>query len=69
LPAISSGRVELPPCEKLITQFAGLERKTSKQGRDSVNHAPNSHDDRANAAAGLIALNGQRRSFNYKDIL
>ena len=69
LPAITSGRVELPPCEKLIVQFAGLERKTSKQGRDSVNHAPGAHDDRANAAAGLIALNGQRRHINYADIL
>jgi len=69
LPAITSGRVELPPCEKLITQFAGLERKTSKQGRDSVNHAPGAHDDRANAAAGLIALNGQRRQINYADLL
>jgi len=69
LPAITSGRVELPPCEKLIVQFAGLERKTSKQGRDSVNHAPGAHDDRANAAAGLIALNGQRRQINYADLL
>lgn len=69
LPAITSGRVELPPDSKLLTQFIGLERKTSKQGRDSVNHAPGAHDDRANAAAGLIALNGQRRHINYADIL
>jgi hypothetical protein len=69
LPAITSGRVELPPDSKLLTQFIGLERKTSKQGRDSVNHAPGAHDDRANAAAGLIALNGQRRHISYADIL
>ncbi|MCE0757925.1 hypothetical protein LWH94_01780 [Marinobacter sp. G11] len=57
LPALTSGRVELPPDDRLITQFAGLERKTSRAGRDSVNHAPGAHDDRANAAAGVIALN------------
>lgn len=57
LPALTSGRVELPPDDRLITQFAGLERKTSRAGRDSVNHAIGAHDDRANAAAGVIALN------------
>jgi hypothetical protein len=69
LPAITSGRVELPPDSKLLTQFVGLERKTSRAGRDSVNHAPGAHDDRANAAAGLIALNGQRRYISYADLL
>jgi hypothetical protein len=70
LPAITSGRVELPPDEKMLTQFAGLERKTSRAGRDSVNHAPGAHDDRANAAAGLIALNGQSRtSIDYRALL
>ena len=70
LPAITSGRVELPPDSKLLTQFIGLERKTSKQGRDSVTHAPGAHDDRANAAAGLIALNAQGKAiFDYSTIL
>ncbi|MEO8646549.1 terminase large subunit [Pseudomonas sp.] len=59
LPAITSGRVELPPIDKLLAQFVGLERKTSRTGRDSVNHSPGAHDDIANAAAGLIALNAQ----------
>lgn len=70
LPALTSGRVELPPDEKLITQFAGLERKTSRAGRDSVNHAPGAHDDRANAAAGVIALHAQGTAiFDYSKIL
>jgi hypothetical protein len=70
LPAITSGRVELPPDDRLITQFAGLERKTSKTGRDSVNHAQGAHDDRANAAAGIIALNSHSSHiFDYSRIL
>ena len=70
LPAITSGRVELPPDSKLLTQFVGLERKTSRAGRDSVNHAPGAHDDRANATAGLIALNAQGKAiFDYSTIL
>jgi hypothetical protein len=70
LPAMTSGRVELPRDDKLITQFAGLERKTSKAGRDSVNHAPGAHDDRANAAAGVIALHAQGTGiFDYSKLL
>lgn len=55
LAALNSGRVELPPCEILARQFAGLERRTSRSGRDQIDHAPGGHDDRANAAAGLVA--------------
>jgi len=54
LALINSGRVELPPCDRLLNQFTGLERRTSRAGRDSIDHAPNGHDDRANAVAGLI---------------
>ena len=55
LPMLNSGRVELPPDDRLMLQFMGLERRTSRSGRDSIDHAPNGHDDRANAVAGLIA--------------
>jgi hypothetical protein len=33
-----------------------LERRTSRGGRDSVDHAPGSHDDLANACAGALSL-------------
>lgn len=70
LPALTSGRVELPPDDRLITQFAGLERKTSRAGRDSVNHPPGAHDDRANAAAGVIALNAHgSQIWDYSKLL
>lgn len=55
LAAINSGRVQLPPCEIVKRQLAGLERRTSRSGRDAIDHAPGAHDDRANAVAGAIA--------------
>lgn len=70
LPSLTSGRVELPPDNRLVTQLAGLERKTSRAGRDSVNHAPGAHDDRANAAAGVIALNSHTSGvWDYSKLL
>ena len=56
LAALNSGRVELPPCEIVARQFAGLERRTSRSGRDQIDHAPGGHDDRANAVAGVVAV-------------
>lgn len=63
LAALNSGRVELPPCEKLQRQLVGLERRTSRGGRDSIDHAPGARDDRANAVAGLVAHIMTKRSF------
>jgi len=54
--ALNAGRVELPPCQMLERQLTGLERRTSRGGRDMIDHAPGAHDDRANAVAGLVAL-------------
>jgi hypothetical protein len=44
LAAMNSGRVELPPCDIVARQFAGLERRTSRSGRDQIDHAPGGHD-------------------------
>lgn len=54
LPLINSGRVELPPDSQLLRELQGLERRTSRAGRDTIDHAPNSHDDLANAVAGAV---------------
>jgi hypothetical protein len=35
-------------------QICGLERRTARGGRDSIDHAPGAHDDIANAAAGAL---------------
>jgi hypothetical protein len=55
LPAINSRKVDLLEDTRLIAQIVGLERRTARGGRDSIDHAPGAHDDVANAAAGVIA--------------
>ena len=60
LAALNSGRVELPPDDRMQTQFMALERRTSRSGRDTIDHPPNGHDDRANSIAGLVATNPTR---------
>lgn len=58
LPLVNSGRVELLDLPRLVAQLAGLERRTARGGRDSIDHAPGGghHDDVANAACGALAL-------------
>jgi hypothetical protein len=63
LPAINSGRVELLDNPRLIAQLAGLERRTARGGRDSIDHSPSAHDDLVNAAAlALVAAGEANRS-------
>lgn len=54
----NSGGIELPPTprDKLLTQFNYLERRTTRNGRDIIDHAPGTHDDLANAVAGLVSI-------------
>jgi hypothetical protein len=54
LASMNSGSVSLPRSDKLVNQLVGLERRTSRAGRDSVDHAPGGHDDLANAVAGAV---------------
>jgi len=58
LPLINSRRVELLDNNKLISQFTILERKTARGGRDSIDHPAGSHDDLANAVAGVVTSLG-----------
>lgn len=60
LPLINAGRAELPDLPRLTQQLMGLERRTGRSGRDSIDHAPNAHDDLANAVCGLLASMGRR---------
>jgi hypothetical protein len=59
LPLLNSGRLSLLDNPKLISQLCGLERRTARGGRDSIDHAPGAHDDLANAVAGLAAFNNK----------
>ena len=54
LPIINSGQARLLDNERLVNQLIALERKTSRAGRDSIDHPPGGHDDVANAAAGAL---------------
>jgi hypothetical protein len=54
LPLFTSGRVRLLDIPRLVSQFAGLERKTSAVGKDKVDHGPAGMDDLCNAAAGAL---------------
>jgi hypothetical protein len=54
LPLINSGKVELLDNELLTKQLLNLERRTSRAGKDSIDHPPRAHDDIANAAAGAL---------------
>jgi hypothetical protein len=56
LPLLSSARVELLDHHRLLNQFASLERRTARGGRDSIDHPPHSHDDVANSVAGALVL-------------
>jgi hypothetical protein len=56
LPLLNSGRIVLPKSDRLVNQLCGLERRTSRAGKDSIDHGPGSHDDLANAAAGAADL-------------
>ncbi len=59
LPLLNARRVELVNDARLKRQLLGLERRTARSGKDSIDHAPRGHDDVANAAAGaLVAAHG-----------
>ena len=56
LPLVNSGRVDLLDNTRMVAQFVGLERRTSRAGKDSVDHAPGAHDDVSNSVAGVASL-------------
>ena len=58
LPLLNSKRVELLDLPRLAAQLGGLERRTARGGRDSIDHPPNAHDDLINAAAGALVIAG-----------
>jgi hypothetical protein len=53
LALLNSKRVALLDHSKLVNQLLGLERRTARSGKESIDHAPGGHDDLADAVAGL----------------
>ena len=61
LPLINAKRLDLIDDKRLQAQLCGFERRTSRAGKDSIDHMPGSHDDVANAwraAPVLLAASG-----------
>lgn len=56
LPLLNGHRCALLDNPRLVSQLCGLERRTARGGRDSIDHAPLAHDDVANAAAGVLVM-------------
>jgi hypothetical protein len=56
LPILNSRKCQLLDIPRLISQFHGLERRTARGGKDSIDHGPGAHDDIANAVAGAVVL-------------
>jgi hypothetical protein len=68
LPMLNSNTVELPPDNQLQRELLGLERRTARGGRDSIDHSPGLHDDLANAVAGAAVYARMKSdvAFNFK---
>ena len=64
LPGLNSGQIVLPRHDRLVAQICGLERRTGRSGRDSIDHAPNGHDDIANAVAGAAAATRSKYTYD-----
>jgi hypothetical protein len=56
LPLLNSRKVQLLDDRRLLSQLHGLERRTARGGKDSIDHGPGAHDDIANAVAGALVL-------------
>jgi hypothetical protein len=56
LPLVNGKVLDLLDIDRLFNQLIGLERRTARGGKDSIDHAPGSHDDIANSVAGVAAL-------------
>lgn len=56
LPLLNGERCELLDNARLHAQLLGLERKTSRAGRSTVDHGPHGADDLSNSAAGALVL-------------
>jgi hypothetical protein len=61
LPLLNSKTCDLLDHARLRTQLVGLERKTARSGKDSIDHGPGGHDDIANAVAGVLTSMGVRK--------
>jgi hypothetical protein len=62
LPLINSGRLELLDLPRLKSQLIGLERSTSRSGRETFQHSPGAHDDLVNSVLGAALLASAKKA-------
>ena len=56
LPALNSKKVRLLDHHKMRQQFLDLERRTSRSGKELIDHPRHAHDDVCNAVAGAVSI-------------
>ena len=56
LPLLNSGRIELLDLPSLRSQLGSLERRTTRAGKDVIDHSPGGRDDVVNAVAGAAMV-------------
>ena len=55
-PQFAQGNVSIPANPRLIAELRQLERRTTRVGRDQVDHPPGARDDLANSVCGALVL-------------
>jgi hypothetical protein len=53
---LNSRRCDLLDHDAILGQLVALGRRTTRTGRDTIDHAPHAHDDIANVVAGVVHL-------------
>jgi hypothetical protein len=69
IPQFARGAVSIPNHPKLIRELRLLERRTSRSGKDSVDHPQNGSDDYANSLAGALWLAAKGSRSTYAESL
>jgi hypothetical protein len=65
---VNTQQVELPVDEQMIKELLNLERRRGRSGKDSVDHPPRGHDDRANAVAGVVFECFERQNLIFPEL-
>jgi len=69
LPKLNSRMIRLVDNSRLINQLAALERKTSRGGKDTIDHPPAGHDDVANVVAGVAYCAVHRHTVRVQELV
>jgi hypothetical protein len=69
LPRLNSRTIKLLDHPRAAAQICGLERRTARGGRDTIDHPPGSHDDLANAVAGLCGIAAKRSTYRLENLV